>query len=307
VLPAQVEILLAAGDLTGARAAREELSSLAELFATPAAKGAAASASGALALAEGDAPMAGERLREAIGHWTHLDAPYEVARSRMLLVEAYIAQKQPDRAAIEARTARDAFERLGAALDLRKADAFLERLAAAPDSQPLGMAAIRTVRVFMFTDIVDSTRLAEVMGDAAWDQVTRIHDQLLRAAVAEQGGEEVKATGDGFFLAFADPDEALEAAVAIQRRLAAHREAQGFVPTVRIGIHKAEANRVGLDYAGAGVNQAARIGGAATGDEILVGASTLGEARHSYTELGRRTVELKGISAHVEVVSIDWR
>jgi len=307
VLPAQVEILLAAGDLTGARAAREELSSLAERFATPAAKGAAASASGALALAEGDAPTAAERLREAIGHWTQLDAPYEVARSRMVLAETYIAQEQADRAAIEARTARDAFERLGAALDLRKADALFARLAAAPASQPLGMAATRTVRVFMFTDIVDSTRLAEVMGDAAWNQVTRIHDQLLRTAVAEQGGEEVKATGDGFFLAFADPDEALESAVAIQRRLAAHRDAQGFVPTVRIGIHQAEANRVGLDYAGAGVNQAARIGGAANGGEVLVSATTLKAAHHSYDQSGRRSIALKGISALVEVVSIDWK
>ena len=90
----------------------------------------------------------------------------------------------------------------------------------------------------MFTDIVDSTRLAEVMGDAAWNEATRVHDQLLRMAVAEQGGEEVKATGDGFFLAFALPDEALESAVAIQRRLAAHRETQGFMPVVRIGIHR---------------------------------------------------------------------
>jgi class 3 adenylate cyclase len=307
VLPAQVEILLAAGDVIGARTAADELSTLADRFATPAAKASAACCAGAVALAEGDAATAVERLREGIGHWGQLDAPYEVARSRMVLAAAFIAQDEPDRAAIEARTARDAFERLGAALDLRKADAVLERLAGAPDSQPLGMATTRTVRVFMFTDIVDSTRLAEVMGDAAWDQVTRIHDQLVRAAVAEQGGQEVKATGDGFFLAFADADEAIEAALAIQRRLAAHREAQGFVPTVRIGIHLAEASRVGLDYAGAGVNQAARIGGAANGDEILVSAGTLGEARHSYAEAGRRTVELKGISAPVEVVSIGWR
>jgi class 3 adenylate cyclase len=307
VLPAQVEILLAAGDVAGARTASDELSALADRFATPAAKAAAGCCAGAVALAEGDAATAAERLRQGIEHWAELDAPYEVARARMILAEAFVAQDEPDRAAIEARTARDAFERLGAALDLRKADAILERLAGAPDSQPLGMTTTRLVRVFMFTDIVDSTRLAEVMGDAAWDQVTRIHDQLLRAAVAEQGGDEVKATGDGFFLAFADADEALEAAVAIQRRLAAHREAQGFVPTVRIGIHKAEANRVGLDYTGAGVNQASRIGGAAIGGEVLVSASTLGEARHAYTESGRRTVELKGISAPVEVVSIDWK
>lgn len=307
LLPAEVEILLAAGDLAGAAAARDELRSLADKFATPAAKAAAATANGALALAEGDSAAAGERIREAIDLWTQMDAPYEAARSRMILAQAYLAADQTDRAAIEARTARDGFERLGAILDLRKADAILGQLATAPDAQPLGMATTRTVRVFMFTDIVDSTRLAEAMGDAAWDQVTRTHDQLLRSAVAEQGGEEVKATGDGFFLAFANADEAVEAAIAIQRRLAAHREAHGFLPTIRIGIHQAEANRVGLDYTGVGVNQASRIGGAAAADEVLVSGATLASARHSYADSGRRTVELKGILAPVEVVSIDWR
>jgi class 3 adenylate cyclase len=307
ILPAQVEILLAADDTAGARAAADELAALAEKFGTPAAKASAASADGAVTLAEGDAPAAAQRLREAIGHWTQMDAPYEVARTRLVLADAYRAENQPDRAAIEARTARDAFERLGAALDLRRADTLLKELVGAPDAGPIGTATTRTVRVFMFTDIVDSTRLAETLGDEAWDGLTRWHDRTLRAAVAEQGGEEVKATGDGFFLAFADADQAIEAAVTIQRRLADQRRAQGFAPAVRIGIHQAEANRVGLDYAGTGVNQASRIGAAAEGGEILVSATTLASARHAVGEVARRTVELKGLSAPVEVVSIDWR
>ena len=140
----------------------------------------------------------------------------------------------------------------------------------------------------MFTDIVDSTRLAEAMGDAAWDTVTRSHDRLMRAAAAEHRGEEVKATGDGFFFAFADADDALRAASAMQQRLAEQREAQAFAPAVRIGIHQAQANRVGLDYAGIGVNQAARIGAAAESGEILVSASSLAAVRHPITE-GRAT------------------
>jgi class 3 adenylate cyclase len=307
LLPAQVEILLAAGDTPGARAAADDLTALADRFGTPSAKASAASALGAVALAEGDASAAAKSLRDAIGHWTEMDAPYEVARTRMVLTDAYRAQDQPDRAAIEARTARDAFERLGAALDLRRAEAALSELAGSPDTAPLGMATTRTVRVFMFTDIVDSTRLAETLGDQAWDGLIRWHDKTLRSAAAEQGGEEVKATGDGFFLAFTDADQAIEAAVTIQRRLADQRRAQGFAPAVRIGIHQAEANRVGLDYAGTGVNQASRVGAAAEGDEILVSATTLANARHAFVEAGRRTVELKGLSAPVEVVSVDWR
>jgi class 3 adenylate cyclase len=159
----------------------------------------------------------------------------------------------------------------------------------------------------MFTDIVESTRLAESVGDEAWDKLQRWHDRTVRAAVAEQGGEEVKGTGDGFFLAFANADNAIEAAISVQRTLAAHRDAEGFAPEVRIGIHQAEANRVGLDYAGTGVNQAARIGAAAGGGEVLVSAATLAGSRRAFGEAGRRTLELKGIAAPVEVVSIRWR
>lgn len=305
LLPAQVEILLAAGDLAGARASADELAALADKFHTPSVLANAASAAGLVALAEGNATEAATRLREAIGMWVALDAPYEAASMRVALADAYRAEGQPDLGAIEARTARDAFEQLGAKLDLRRAAAVLGSFSGA-DSAPLGMATARVDRVFMFTDIVDSTKLAETLGDEAWDGVIRMHDRTLRAAIAEQGGEEVKATGDGFFLAFAGVDQAIQAAVDIQKRLADQRRAQGFAVSVRIGLHGAQANRVGLDYTGSGVNQAARIGAAADGGEILVSASTLATAGLPFRERARRTAKLKGLSEPVEVVSIDW-
>ncbi len=305
LLPAQVEILLAAGDVVGARAAADEIAELAAKFHTPSVLANAASCAGVVALAEGNIEEATTRLREAIGLWVGLDAPWEAAHMRLSLADAYRAAGQPELGAIEARTARDAFEQLGAALDLRQAEALVASFGGA-DAAPLGMATARVDRVFMFTDIVDSTRLAESLGDETWDGIIRAHDRTLRAAVAEQGGEEVKATGDGFFLAFADADQAIHAAVAIQLRLAEQRRAQGFAVNVRIGIHAAQANRVGLDYTGSGVNQAARIGAEAGSGEILVSASTLGAASHSFVERARRTVELKGLSAPVEVVSIAW-
>jgi len=168
------------------------------------------------------------------------------------------------------------------------------------------MATSRVERVFVFTDIVDSTKLGETLGDEAWDGVIRMHDRIVRAAVAEQGGEEVKARGDGFFLAFANTDQAIEAAISIQRRCAEERRQHGFAVAVRIGIHAAHANRVGLDYLGTGVNQASRISEVALGGEILVSASALASARHVFAERARRTVELKGLSSPVEVVSVDW-
>ena len=101
--------------------------------------------------------------------------------------------------------------------------------------------------------------------------------------------------------------DAIAAAIAMQQRLAEQREAQAFAPAVRIGIHQAQANRVGLDYAGIGVNQASRIGAAADGGEILVSTSSLAGLHRPVSEGGRRTAALKGLSEPVELVSIGWR
>lgn len=166
--------------------------------------------------------------------------------------------------------------------------------------------ATREVRTFAFTDIVDSTRLGEAMGDTAWRAVLRRHDETVRNVVAEHGGEVVKHTGDGFFLAFADPARAIEAMITLQRRLEAHRSREGFAPAVRIGVHAAEATRSGTDYLGTGVTLAARLATAAQGGEIVVSRSTLSEVRRTFTVVSERTLELKGISATTQAVAIGW-
>jgi class 3 adenylate cyclase len=160
------------------------------------------------------------------------------------------------------------------------------------------------VRTFVFTDIVDSTKLTELLGDEAWSRILTWHDEAVRAVVAEHGGQEIKETGDGFFLAFDDPDQAIDAALAIQRRLADQRREHAFAPQVRIGVHRAEASRAGLDYVGGGVNLAARIGAAAKGSEVLVSAATLAISRRRDLPLERRSVSLKGISDPVEVAAV---
>jgi adenylate cyclase len=115
----------------------------------------------------------------------------------------------------------------------------------------------------------------------------------------------VKAIGDGFFVAFQSPSEAVECAVAIQRALQEHRRAHGFAPQVRIGVHAASATHEGQDYHGKGVNAAARVGALADGDEILATAQTAALAA-TQPVTGLRSVMLKGFADPVEVVSIQW-
>jgi class 3 adenylate cyclase len=106
---------------------------------------------------------------------------------------------------------------------------------------------------------------------------------------------------------FGKAGAAIECAVAIQRALADHRKTQGFAPQIRIGLHATEATRKGMDFAGKGVHEAARIGALAEGGEILVSRSTVEGTPVRYSQSEPRTVTLKGIAEPVEVVSIEWR
>jgi class 3 adenylate cyclase len=164
----------------------------------------------------------------------------------------------------------------------------------------------RVLKTFMFTDIVRSTNLAEALGDDAWLEVLRWHDETLRSFFAAHSGEEVSATGDGFFVGFDSPDAAVTCAVAIQRRLADHRKQHGFAPEVRIGLHASGAAQVGKDFRGRGVHEAARIAALAEGGEIVASKATVGSGS-PYPTSEARTVTLKGISEPMDIVSIDWR
>ena len=162
----------------------------------------------------------------------------------------------------------------------------------------------RVLKTFMFTDVVGSTNLVEVLGDEAWDTLLRWHDTTLREVFTAHQGKEISTTGDGFFVGFDSPEEAVAAAVAIQRRLAEHRQKAGFAPQVRIGLHAADANQVGDNYRGRGVHEASRIASLAAGNEIVASAATAGD---TYPTSSPRSELLKGFTEPVEVVTVDWR
>jgi class 3 adenylate cyclase len=164
----------------------------------------------------------------------------------------------------------------------------------------------RVMKTFMFTDIVGSTTLVEALGDEAWANLLRWHDETLRSLFASHSGEEVDSTGDGFFVGFDSPEAALACAVAIQRRLAEQRRQHGFAPEIRIGLHASEAAQDGRSFRGKGVHEAARIAGLAGAGEILASKATVA-ANATFVVSEPRPVELKGISEPVEVVAVDWR
>ena len=158
----------------------------------------------------------------------------------------------------------------------------------------------------MFSDIVNSTRLSEAMGDAAWEPLLQWHDRTLRAEFERWNGEEIKHGGDGFFVAFRDADDGIACAAAIQRALARHRAEHGFAPSVRIGLHGGEATSREGDYFGSAVTRAARISAAAGAEEVLVSADLIAGCRRAVPVSGERTLELKGIAEPVVAVLVTW-
>jgi len=296
-LPAQVEIAIAAGDLKTARAAAEELEGIVDSYKIGDRRAAAFDAKvhvalGQIELAEKDWEGAAASFRKARDEWQRVGAPYETAQARMMLGVALRRRGDEHGGAVELEGALAAFEKLGAKLDEERAKELLGRL--------------ETRRTFLFTDIVDSTRLLETLGDEKWKRLLARHDELVRERIVESGGEVIKKTGDGFFASFDNPKAAIDAAVAIQRALGAEIVA----PDVRIGAHTGTGFRTGADstdYGGQGVHVAARIGAAAQATEILVSSETLDGVAGAFRLSEPRAETLKGFEQPVEVVSVDWR
>ena len=130
LLPAAVEILLAAGDSEGAGRAAAELGDIAARYDTTALHAMAAHAIGATDVAAGRAAEALTSLRRACRRWHDLEVPYEVARTRVLIAQACRMLDDEDSAAMELDAADDVFTRLGAATDAARVRSL--RRAAAP-------------------------------------------------------------------------------------------------------------------------------------------------------------------------------
>src|SRR5439155_1616172 len=261
LLPAATEAALAVGDTETARASADELAGIADRYPTVTQHARAAQACGEVASASSDLDLARGKLREAAECWQQGGARYDEAQARVALGIVLRETGEIDAAEIQLQRALDAFERLTATFDVVRVTELLGR--AAPQS--------RVVRTFMFTDIEDSTTLLATMGDDRWSEVLRWHDSTLRRLFDRYDGQEIKQRGggDGFFVAFASAEAALDCAFAIQSAMIEDGGGRRPPIRVRVGAHEAEATRSVDDYGGRGVHEAARIAALASGGEVL--------------------------------------
>jgi ABC-type transport system substrate-binding protein/class 3 adenylate cyclase len=126
---------------------------------------------------------------------------------------------------------------------------------------------------FLFSDIEGSTRLLQQLR-GGYDEVLSTHARLLRAAIERFDGHEIDTQGDAFFVAFPRARDAVAAAVAAQRALAAEPWPDGVSVRVRMGIHTGEPLVGGERYVGMGVNRGARICAAGHGGQVLLSNTT---------------------------------
>ncbi len=152
--------------------------------------------------------------------------------------------------------------------------------------------------------MVGSTDLANRVGDQECRFLLELHEGIVREEIARRRGREVKTMGDGFMLSFPEPRTALDAAVAIQRRLP--EEAPGV--SVRMGLHAGEVIERGDDLFGATVNAAARISAHARGGQILVSEDLLphAEGLDGPTLVDRGLYWLKGFPQRWRLHELGW-
>ncbi|HJP65626.1 MAG TPA: tetratricopeptide repeat protein [Actinomycetota bacterium] len=173
----------------------------------------------------------------------------------------------------------------------------------------MGMMPTGTV-TFLFTDIEGSTKLLQQLGPA-YGAVQDDHMRLMRRAIAEGEGVELRTEGDAFFAVFPSAPGAVRAAVAAQRSLASHPWSHGRPLRVRMGMHTGEGILGGDDYLGIDVNRAARIAAAGHGGQVLLSDATRSVVEHdlpsgvTFRDLGKHRLKDLADLVHLYDLVID--
>jgi class 3 adenylate cyclase len=160
----------------------------------------------------------------------------------------------------------------------------------------------RVLATVLFTDIVDSTRRAADVGDAAWRRLLEQHDELVQEEVAKAGGRVVKSLGDGILAVFAGPARAIACAQALVSGVAE------LGLSLRAGVHTGECEVLGDDLGGMAVHIGARVGARAEAGQILVSKTVVDLVVGSGLQFSDRgEQELKGVPGawRLFAVSVD--
>jgi class 3 adenylate cyclase/pimeloyl-ACP methyl ester carboxylesterase len=167
---------------------------------------------------------------------------------------------------------------------------------------PAGLVTI------LFTDIEGSTNLTQRIGDAAAQEIVRAHNDIVRESLRAHGGSETKHTGDGIMASFPLASSAIEAAIDIQRAVAANNRAHpGTAFRVRVGLNAGVPVIEAEDMFGTAVQLARRVCDAAQPGTILVTdvvRQLAAGKRFLFAETDETT--LRGFEDPVRLYEVKW-
>lgn len=185
-----------------------------------------------------------------------------------------------------------------------EARGFEELLDAASDmALSDGITGLATI---MFTDIADSTTIAAAVGDARWSRMVKTHVADTDAVIRSHEGTLLKSLGDGTMSRFGSARAALQAAVALQQRMA--KQVGEPHLQIRVGLHTGDLVALDGDVFGTVVNKAARIAGLAEPGEIKVSDATriMVGASADFTFSEPIDVPLKGLDGLHALSALAW-
>ncbi|MBL8894524.1 MAG: adenylate/guanylate cyclase domain-containing protein [Rhizobiales bacterium] len=165
-----------------------------------------------------------------------------------------------------------------------------ERRTAEPD---------RVLLTVLFTDIVDSTRRAAMLGDQRWKELLDSHNVMMRSQIDRFRGRAIKNLGDGFLAVFDGPARAINCA------LSASREIQKFGLDIRSALHTGEVELIGEDIGGIAVHTAARVLGKCAPCEVWTSRTVrdlVAGSKFKFTDQGLH--ELRGIEGEWPLFSV---
>jgi class 3 adenylate cyclase/streptogramin lyase len=157
----------------------------------------------------------------------------------------------------------------------------------------------RLLATVLFTDIVNSTKLAEELGDTRWRQLLVTHHAIMRRTLNRHHGREIDTAGDGFFATFDQPSGAIECAeemIERLRRIDVH---------IRAGVHMGEVEVMGPKVSGIAVHIGARVMSMAGAGQVLISSTVRDLTAGSDLDFEDFGVhELKGVAAQMHLFSV---
>ena len=182
----------------------------------------------------------------------------------------------------------------------------LDALVNAAQDGPLGVGTASMASI-MFTDVVDSSALADVMGDKLWTKRIDSHLADVRTIIEDNGGTLVKSLGDGTMSTFTSSRSALAAARDIQNKAQADQTEPNL--RLRIGLQTGEVIENKGDFFGTVVNKAARVASVANPDEIRVSDATRAMigGNPDFTLTDPINIPLKGLEGEHMIYRLDWQ